>query len=231
MILFYGDPHGVFKPLFSTVEALAPTAVIILGDFDLQAPLQTVMAPILDKTEVYFIHGNHDTDNDDDYDYLFGSELADRNISGKVIEVDGLKIAGLGGVFREKIWHPLAHNGEPVWASRDIYMHYKPKVLRQEVKARYNGLPRQDHSSIWREDVDILSKQQADILVTHEAPSTHRYGTTILDDLAKTMCVKRVFHGHHHDYTRVIEGTKIIVEGIGRAKLKDESGNKALYFA
>src|SRR5690606_16077298 len=40
------------------------------------------------------------------YDHLFVSELADRNLDGRVVEVAGVRIAGLGGVFREKIWYP-----------------------------------------------------------------------------------------------------------------------------
>lgn len=63
---------------------------------------------ILDKTEVWFIHGNHDTDSEADHDHLFGSALADRNLHGRVVEIAGLRIAGLGGVFRGKVWTPPA---------------------------------------------------------------------------------------------------------------------------
>lgn len=58
---------------------------------------------ILEMTEVWFIHGNHDTDSDADYDHLFGSALADRNLHGCVAVVDGARIAGLGGVFRGQV--------------------------------------------------------------------------------------------------------------------------------
>lgn len=55
-------------------------------------------------TEVWFIHGNHDTDSDDDYDNLFNSVLADKNLLGRVVEVERLQIAGLGGVFHSQVW-------------------------------------------------------------------------------------------------------------------------------
>lgn len=55
------------------------------------------------------------------------------------------------------------------------------------------------HGYIYPDDVDRLAQQQADVLVLHEAPSCHPYGFAVLDDLARRMGVKRVFHGHHHD--------------------------------
>ena len=51
-------------------------------------------------TEVWFIHGNHDTDSDADYDHLFGRHWQIRNLHGRVAVVDGVRIAGLGGVPR-----------------------------------------------------------------------------------------------------------------------------------
>ena len=38
-ILFAGDPHGNFKPLISAVLKYQPTDVILLGDYDLETPL------------------------------------------------------------------------------------------------------------------------------------------------------------------------------------------------
>ena len=40
---------------------------------------------------------------------------------------------------------------------------------------------------------------QADILVTHEAPSAHPHGFSVLDELGQSLGVSAVFHGHHHD--------------------------------
>lgn len=85
---------------------------MILGDFGLKQPLEVVLAPILNKTYIWFIHGNHDTNSDNDYQYLFGSELASQNLHGKVVEIAGYKIVGLGGVFAKRygIHNPVMGN-------------------------------------------------------------------------------------------------------------------------
>lgn len=225
-ILIYGDPHGSFEPLFEAVVTASPTAVIILGDFGLWSPLEQVLAPILDKTELWFIHGNHDTDNDNDYHFLFNSQLADRNIHGKIITINGVRIAGLGGVFRQKIWHPNFNEGKPTWQSRHDYMLAQPKSMQKQA-TQYAGLHRQNHTSIWYEDYVKLASQRADILITHEAPSTHQHGFMEIDKLAFEMKVKRVFHGHHHvSYQRKInnKGQTIIVDGVGLAECKNLLG-------
>ena len=53
-------------------------------------------------------------------------------------------------------------------------------------------------TAIWPEDYDDLAGQQADILVTHEAPSSHPAGRAALDALARSMGVRLIVHGHHH---------------------------------
>ena len=55
------------------------------------------------------------------------------------------------------------------------------------------------HAAIYPADVEFLSRQRADILITHETPSCHPYGFEALDELAKSMRVVRTFHGHDHD--------------------------------
>ena len=95
-LLFCGDPHGQFEYIYERVRRTRPAAVVLLGDLDLPQPFETVFAPILDLTEVWFIHGNHDTDNEHCYDHLFHSALSDRNLQGKVVNIGGLRIAGLG---------------------------------------------------------------------------------------------------------------------------------------
>ena len=75
---------------------------------------------------------------------------------------------------------------------------------------------RQHHSSIWWEDYEALFDQKADILVTHEGPSCHRFGFKPIDDLDFALGVKRLFHGHHHtNYQTIIEqgGSEVIVDG------------------
>ena len=98
MIYFFGDTHGHFRHVLEIVSRDRPAAIVFLGDLQAQRPLEAELESILGMTEVWFIHGNHDTDSDADYDHLFGSALANRNLHGRVAVVDGVRIAGLGGV-------------------------------------------------------------------------------------------------------------------------------------
>jgi Calcineurin-like phosphoesterase len=103
-IFFCGDPHGHFEHIHAAVREHRPAGIVLLGDVQSREPLELALKPILDLTEIWWIHGNHDTDSDADYDNLFGSALADRNLDGRVVEVAGTRIAGLGGIFRGQIW-------------------------------------------------------------------------------------------------------------------------------
>jgi len=218
MILFCGDPHGDFRPIIRAVEMYAPQAVILLGDFNLERSLDRELAAILNKTEVWFIPGNHDTDQEHWYDNLFASQLSDRNLHGRVVKIDGKQVAGLGGVFRKKIWMPP---DEPKFYSPKDLLHTCGKGERWR-----GGIPRKHHATIFWQDYDALWHQQADILVTHEAPSCHRYGFKVFDQLMEVMGVKIAFHGHHHEhYSATICGGKVLVHGVGEAGVSDENGN------
>jgi hypothetical protein len=52
--------------------------------------------------------------------------------------------------------------------------------------------------AIWPEDVEALASQRADVLVTHEAPSSHPAGVAAIDALARAMGATLIVHGHHH---------------------------------
>ena len=189
-LMFIGDPHGDFRHAIASVRLHRPEAIILLGDIQAKRPLHLELAPILDLTEVFFIHGNHDTDSEADYDNLFGSDLAHRNLHGRVVEVAGLRVAGLGGVFRETIWAPPL---EPAFRS----IAERLKVIRPGERWR-GGIPLRHRSTIWPEEYERLSHQRADVLVTHEAPGGHRLGWEVLDDLASSMGVQVLVHGHLH---------------------------------
>ena len=106
MILMFGDVHGSFKHVLPVVNKHKPAAIIFLGDLEAERPLEQELAEVMKLTDIYFIHGNHDSIKRSNYDNLFKSALADRNLHGRVVEIDGFKVAGLGGIFREKIWWP-----------------------------------------------------------------------------------------------------------------------------
>ena len=103
----------------------------------------------------------------------------------------------------------------------------QPRVIQRMAAKQYDGLLRQHHSTIWWEDYEQLWDQKADILVTHEAPSSHNHGFTEIDDLAFAMNAKRVFHGHHHiNYSAELKRDvdTVLVDGVGLACCKDETG-------
>lgn len=218
-IYFCGDPHGRFDHLIQVVTHGKPDAIILLGDLTTTQPLQDVLAPILGLTEVWFIHGNHDTDSEPNYDHLFSSALADRNLHGRVVEIAGVRIAGLGGVFRRQVWMPPA---APSFQSPDGYCAQcgRGNLWR-------GGLPRKHRSTIFPADFEHLKGQHADILVTHEAPSCHPHGFQVIDDLARDMGVTMAFHGHHHDhldYSPCWADLGFQAYGVGLQQITDNSG-------
>ena len=210
-----GDPHGDFAPLIDAAqvalrERRAPGAVVLLGDLDLDAPLEQVLAPLIEAgIGVWWIVGNHDGDRAHWHDRLFGSALAENNLSGRVVALGGLRIAGLGGVFRERIWYPP---GAPRFATREDYL----RTLAPQRRWR-GGLPMRDRATLWWEDYAALWECEADVLVTHEAPGCHHHGFTVLDELAESMGARRIVHGHHHEGYCTTLANGIAVQGVGLA--------------
>ena len=89
------------------------------------------------------------------------------------------------------------------------------------------------HAAIYPDDLNVLSRQRADILVTHEAPSCHPYGFETLDQLARSMGVVRAFHGHHHDdrsedYPRLRESLGFDARAVAYCGIKNGLGEVIL---
>ncbi len=202
-ILFAGDPHGCFKNIISAVQEYSPDAIVLLGDFNLKAPIEHYLESILDKTKIYWIPGNHDFDSVAEYEYLFYSSLADYNLHLKVVEIAGVRIAGLGGIFAGRIWKP----GEPPkWESKQHWLDCMPSNIKK--------ISLKMDNAIWFHEFEIMKKKvRADILVTHEAPSSYCYGFQVIDDLAAAIGAKKIFHGHHHTYYKEILSNGISVTG------------------
>jgi predicted phosphodiesterase len=222
-IFFCGDVHGNFPFVIQAVRVHRPAAVIFLGDLQAQRPLEKELEAILGLTEIWFIHGNHDTDSQADHDNLFLSALADRNLHGRVVEIAGTRIAGLGGVFRGEVWHPPGEIQHESFAALERSERYKPAV-----KAYRNERARKHRSTIFPEDYFKLVGQRADILVTHEAPSCHPYGFETLDELARSLRVHTAFHGHQHDrldYSDHHERMGFKSFGVGFCGITDQDGN------
>jgi predicted phosphodiesterase len=189
MILFCGDPHGEFDHIIQRVQQTKPAAVIMLGDLCLSQPFEQTFASILELTDIWFIHGNHDTDEVRYHDHLFA--CPERNLHGRVVETGGFKIAGLGGIFRSQVWYPP---GPPRYTTKQDFITHcgKGNLWR-------GGLPRKHRSSIFPEDIQCFDGLQADILVAHEAPIVHPHGFQAIDDLAQSLRATTIIHGHHHD--------------------------------
>lgn len=196
-ILLCGDPHGHFAHILEATGKLDPAAVILLGDMEPEAPLETVLAPLADR--VWWIPGNHDSDRIVDIERTWQSGLADRNLHGRVVRLeDGRRIAGLGNVFRGSVWMPKGPGGgagSP--PSFDSMRKHARSTPRQD---RYDDGPHFKHwGTIYPEDFERLKRQRADILVTHEASGYHPYGFPVLDELARALGVGLLAHGHLHD--------------------------------
>lgn len=215
-ILFAGDPHGDFKPLIAAVHEHKPEAVVLLGDYDLDIPLEICLQEIIGLTKIWWIAGNHDFETPDKYKNLFHSALASNSLHLKVTEIAGLRIAGLGGIFLGRVWYPPQ---PPKWRDKQHYLHNQPANIRHTAMTlKYQG-------AIWHDEFEALKRLKADILVTHEAPGSHRHGFDVIGELAVAMGVKHIFHGHlHENYTGIVKNN-IKVAGVANRAVADLMGN------
>ena len=210
----YGDPHGEWRPLLDAAAdgRLRPgDDLVLLGDYEADRPLRELLAPVVSMdVRVHWIMGNHDVRDAASYDNVVSWDEA--RLDGCVaLTGSGHRVAGLGGVFRGSVWRPPS---PPVHASRDAYVEALPHHRRWR-----GGVPLRHRDAVWAADVTALELQRADVLVTHEAPSCHRHGYGIIDDLARSMGATWVVHGHHHHaYDGELPGG-IRVRGLGRAEL------------
>ncbi len=191
-VFLAGDCHGRFDHVIEAAQVFLPAAIVFLGDMEPPAPLHEVLAPLVGVTSIWWIPGNHDTDSEANYDNLFGSKLGDRSLHGRVVEIAGVRIAGLGGVFRERVWAPP---GGPQYESAEEFVRRCGHGNRWR-----DGLPLKHRSTIFPDVYHRMFKQRADVLVTHEAPSYRRgdYGQVAIAELARTLHVTKTFHGHLH---------------------------------
>lgn len=208
-ILFCGDPHGCFANIISAVHMYRPEAVILLGDYNLELPLENYLHAIIGMTQIYWIPGNHDFDSTAEHENLFYSALSYNNLHLKVFNIDGIRIAGLGSIFMQRVWKP----GEPPkWITKNDWLSSQPRTVKK--------IPLHIENAIWHHEFERMKKSiRADILVTHEAPSCHKYGFEAIDELGKSIGAKQIFHGHHHVYykdklTNGIEVTGVAIGGI-----------------
>lgn len=216
-VLFAGDPHGNFDAIIKAAKTYRPKAIVLLGDYDLQKPLEEHVQEIMDETELWWIPGNHDFDTVEHYQNLFSSKLADQGLHLRVRDIAGLRIAGLGGIFLGRVWYPPQ---SPKWRSKSHYLNNVSADMRAK------GLSLKYQSAIWHDEWAELKKLKADILVTHEAPKSHRHGFVAVDQLAEAMGVSKVFHGHLHEHYSAKIRKGIQVFGVGDASVADLQGKE-----
>ncbi len=219
-ILFAGDPHGDFDPIIDAALKYYPEAVVLLGDYDLKNPLEKYLRQISYKTQIWWIPGNHDFDPPYHHKNLFSSQLANQGLHLKVKDIAGLRIAGLGGIFLGRVWYPP---NKPKWQKKQHFLEH------QRLKSGSNSLSLKYQSAIWPDEYEKLKQLKADILVTHEAPKSHRHGFFAIDQLAESMGVSKVFHGHLHEHYAAKIKKNIQVYGVNRAQVTDLSGKDVLF--
>ncbi|EKT4482670.1 metallophosphoesterase family protein [Pseudomonas rhodesiae] len=195
MIWFLGDVHGRFDHVIRLVKLHRPEAVVFLGDLECSLPLDMILRPILEQTEIWFIHGNHDSDRPAYWHNLHGCGLADRSLHGRVVEIAGHRIAGLGGTFELPVWLPGSRD-TGIQNYGDFLKHLALRPQHADILATKR---QHAQSAIYPDDYFTLAMEKADILVCHEAPSCHPYGYTEIDDLTLAIGARMVVHGHHHD--------------------------------
>lgn len=212
-IVFCGDPHGEFRFLLEACESQRPEAAVTVGDMMLDAPLREALAPLFDAgIAVHYVGGNWDWHSEEWHDRLFLSHPTG-NLHGTCRDIGGLRVGGLGGVFLPDVWLPRSGHEEPRFRTRDGVLRDVPPRDRWR-----GGLPLDRRQAIVPEDAEALARHRLDVLVCHEAPTTHRFGFAAIDDLARRTGAWLVVHGHcHRAHTaRLRDGT--CVRGLGMAE-------------
>jgi hypothetical protein len=217
-ILFAGDPHRNFAPILRSCLAAPPGTLILLGDQDCQRPVRQELAPaIAAGWHLRWILGNHDCETESAYDNLVGDD-PEGDLGFHVIVIDGVRVAGLPGVFKPVVWYPRADDGSPP-VDPPRYRN-SSSFLAAQPQSRWwrGGLPLWHRDTIFPEQFDQLATQRFDLLVTHEAPSCHRHGFAVIDELAAAAGARMIVHGHHHESYSATLPNGIAVRGLGLAE-------------
>jgi Icc-related predicted phosphoesterase len=223
-ICFYGDPHGNLQNLTEFLEKKAIHTAIVVGDFFDRLYKSDDLITLKDNIEVIqkrgvdfrYILGNHDHPSIEAADF-FESEIAHLNLNGKIDELgpNRVKVGGLSGVFRGRVWYPKNDIGQEF-----NFMSHKSLLEVTPRNERVNGkLPLKHRSTIFPETVFKLGDAECDVLVCHEAPSSSEDGFVAIDQLAQKMRSKLVVHGHHHHRSvGTINHSRCAVKSLGLAE-------------
>lgn len=217
-IVIAGDPHGNFPPILRACAAQEPGTLILLGDCELRVPLRHMLGSLLTQGwSIHWIIGNKDAETTSVFDNL-ATDFPEGDIGGQVIEVGGLRIAGLGGVFKPRIWYPRADEPNAKIAPPSFNTRREFLYSLKPTEHWRGGLPLWHRDSIFPEDFAHLARHRFDVLVTHEAPSCHRHGFAAIDRLAEVAAARLIVHGHHHESYAAKLPSGIDVRGLGVAE-------------
>lgn len=159
MIWLLGDVHGNFDHVLETVERTGEqlAVLVFLGDLECQRPFSECVAEIeAAGIQCWAIPGNHDTDSIDNYLNLWGDDLfQERNLHGRVVEIAGLRVSGLGGIFRGQISEPRAAAGgrlerSHAFSDGDAGLRHQPRV----------GIDQEKWRPPWREQIGQIVDDQ-----------------------------------------------------------------------
>lgn len=255
--IIFGDPHCGFDAIDEVADEIDPArppVCIFLGDFGFDDRVKIkgerrekcphvdgrsadeILRPLAELgCQILHVRGNHDLDNDGQYGAVISSRiLGPGHLHLRVMDVGGVRIAGLDGVFGGP-WNP---DGEEkgiknsrradtrqefiettvgYWHDDDPLRLKGPKLYRHALESE-PGLQMGHRKYIFPEDIEYLRSLRADVLVSHEAPRSPALddGFNILGQVAAEMGVKAVIHGHHHWDYRSETADGIEVMGVGR---------------
>jgi len=186
--MLVGDCHGGFAPVLEAGQGAE--TIILLGDQTPARPLEEELGPLATRT--WFLLGNHDTDRPE---YIERHQsMMSQHLHCRRIQAGGMWIAGLSGVFRGSVLGPRRNES-------------LAEVLRQRPGTTRKAMGIKEASTIFPEDLARMAKMRAHVLVTHEAPESHRQGFKAIGDLARAMGARLIVHGHKHErYEAEIEG-------------------------
>lgn len=185
-------------------------------------------APILAQgVRLHWLHGNHDADGGPEMwlnlaDPARNPASASGALHGRVKVIDGLRVAGLGGTFRARVWAPP--NPPRLHARSELEADLATLGPEWTPEARMALCGALSAMAIWPEDVEALAQQRADVLVTHEAPTSHPDGSAVIDDLARRMGATLIVHGHHHVTYRAQSLDGLQSQGVAAAWGVETSG-------
>jgi Predicted phosphoesterases, related to the Icc protein len=237
--IIFGDPHCDFtavEEVAMSVDPARPPLCIFVGDFgftdvelsnweqgtsrhglpriDTRTP-DEILRPLADLgCRILHVRGNHDFDDQAQYGAVIGSHvLRGGNLHCRVVEINGVRIAGLEGVFGGP-WQPklnaIASPNRQHWL--DTNKSYKNGQRWCHSLEKQWGIPPglqvRHRQFIWPDEYEYLRTLEADVLITHEAPLSPECprGYQQINDLAADMGVKVIIHGHtHREYETLLE--------------------------